>query len=146
MKYGILFLIASAAICTCGCSHTVQGVQQDVQQNAPIVKAVADQATQGVQQAGATTDKIISAKVQTFAHDTRLALLGTEIKAKIITDKDLNSPNNSIHVVSMPNEVYLKGHVDTTVEKRETESIARGIIAHEHAPVVLNDQLIVNPG
>ena len=143
MKYDMLFFSAAIVLLVTGCSHTVAGVKQDIQQNTPVVQADAQQAGQTIEQTGKATDTVVTAKLQTFGHDAHLALIGTEIKARIITDPKLDRSSNNIKVVSAPGEIYLKGHVTSSDLKSKTESIAQAVIKSNHAPLVLTDELTV---
>jgi osmotically-inducible protein OsmY len=146
MKYGTLFLLGAVVLMMSGCTHTVQGVQQDTKQNAPLVQAAVQQAGQSLKQAGKTTDKELSANLSALGHNAHLALIGTEIKAKIISDKQLSSSQSTIHVDTTNKEVYLKGHVQSTAQKSEADSVARTVIANEKSPLTLQDRLTVSPG
>jgi len=145
MKYLGLIILGVVLVSASGCSHTVQGVQQDAKDNAPVVQAAAQQAGQSIQQAGTTTDKVVSSKIKVIDHDAKLAFLGTEIKAQIIANKQLNDPHNAINVTSTSTEVDLKGHVVSQEEKAQTDQIAKNVITKDHASVIINDALTINP-
>jgi osmotically-inducible protein OsmY len=145
MKYGTLLVLAVAAVAASGCSHTIQGVQQDAKQNAPVVQAAAQQAAQSIQQAGKTTDKTVTSKLNKMDTEADVTLLGTRIKARIITDKQLNAPHNEIKVAATSTEVILNGHVTNVADKAKAETIAKAVIAEQKLTVGLKDQLTVQP-
>ncbi len=132
-------------MCLCGCAHTVEGVQQDAKQNAPVVQAAAQQADQSLQQATKSTGKVVTAKLQTLGHETKLAFLSTQIKARIIADQDLNSSSNVVNVQQSPGEVFLQGHVKTAEQKNEATKIAKDAILQDHAEVLVNNELAIKP-
>jgi predicted small secreted protein len=142
MKYGIFFLLAATFIAVSGCSHTVQGIQKDTRQNAPVVQAAAQQAGQSLQQAASSTDKVVTEKTKALDQDAKLALLATDIKAKIIAKKPLDDSPNNVMVTSSSSEIYLKGHVASPGEKSQVDAITKEVLVDHHASTVIINQLV----
>jgi len=145
MKYGTLFILVCALLALAGCSNTVQGVKQDMSQNAPVVQAAADQAMQSMQKAGKSTTAAVSSSIAKADHTTDLAFLGTQIKAHIISNSQLNDSHNEIDVDAVPGKVTLTGHVVSGSDKSDAAKIARDVISGDHAQVVLKNELTVAP-
>jgi osmotically-inducible protein OsmY len=147
MKYSPLVILAATAMLACGCSHTIQGVQQDATDNAPVAKAVVQQADQSLSKADAVTSVAVSkagVKLAKLDHEADIALLTPEIKADIIADKDFDNDKNQITVNSSVKGVYLRGHVTSPALKAKADQIASGVISRQNLSVGLHDQLAVS--
>jgi osmotically-inducible protein OsmY len=149
MKYAAFLLVAVATVLASGCTHTVQGVQQDAQDNAPVVQAAAQQAGQAISQ----VDKVASVdvskagvKLNKVDHEADIALLSPEIKAEIIADKDFDNTHNLINVESSTKGVYLSGHVINPSLKAKANQIASSVISKRGITVGLHNQLAISPG
>ncbi len=115
-----------------GCSHTLNGAQQDVSTDAQKTSAAAQQAGQDVSSA---------------AHNADAAVAVTpEVKTAIIRDPVLNDPRNLVNVTSTNHQVHLRGHVMSADMKTRATEDAQTVLTKRHPNYTVVDELTVAGG
>jgi len=104
-----------------GCQHTVEGLKEDTNKNAPVIENAAEKAVDATKRAAATADEKLK---NTTANSGDAANLTPRVKSAIVADSKLNNPKNLINVDTKDGVVYLKGHVVSNDEKRLAGDIA----------------------
>lgn len=112
-----------------GCSHTLNGAQQDVSHDTQTVNQAAQNAGTDIHQAATN----VKAKAE----------LTPAIKTAIIRDPILNDRRNLINVTSEATTVYIRGHVTSPGMVQRATQDAQKVLDDHHATQTIQNQLTV---
>jgi len=123
-----------------GCAHTVEGLKEDTNKNAPVVENAAEKAVDATKRAAQTADEKLKS---TTANTSDVANLTPKVKSAIVANSKLNDPKNLINVETKDGVVYLKGHVVSNDEKRLAGDIASKTVKEANSTDKVMNQLTV---